>query len=156
MAGWLRGAWILVGLTAMVSPAVGATAVGYGETTRPVVSGRDVSRTAQQQQGQADDTPRGQQAKALIEALQDGSPEALEALVNEHFDARFRDNFPMAQHLEILGELSEEVRAAADLDIRPVGELEFEFQVGSGDESNTYRVQLAPDPPHGIIGIAPR
>lgn len=102
------------------------------------------------------DSPRGRAAMALVEALQDGSPAALETLVNEHFAAAFRDGFPMAQHLEILGELSREVRSASNINVQPVSEFAFEMRLVSGGDSNTYVVELQPTPPHGIIGIAPR
>ncbi|MGD8331693.1 MAG: serine hydrolase domain-containing protein [Acidobacteriota bacterium] len=102
------------------------------------------------------DSPRGRAAMALVEALQDGSSEALEALVNQHFAAAFRDGFPMAQHLEILGELSREVRSASDINVGPVGELSFELRLVSSGDSDSYIVELEPTPPHGIIGIAPR
>lgn len=118
------------------------------------VSGGDVRETGG---GSIPDSPRGRQAMALIEALQDGSPGALETLVNEHFAAGLRDGFPMAQHLEILGELSEEVRAARDLNVGPAGEFVIELRVVTASgEAVTYVVELEPAPPHGIAGIMPR
>jgi len=108
-------------------------------------------------EGGIPDSPRGRRAMGLVEALQDGSQEALEALVNEHFDAALRDGFPMAQHLQILGELSQEVRSATDLNVQPAGEFSLELLVVSASgERNTFVVSLASTPPHGIIGIRPR
>lgn len=102
------------------------------------------------------DTPRGQRGKALLEALQDGSPEALEALVNEHFAPGLRDPYPMSQHLEILGELSREVRSATDINLRPRDEFSLEIHlVNAAGESTVYVVELEPTPPHGIAGIVP-
>jgi CubicO group peptidase (beta-lactamase class C family) len=117
-------------------------------------TGGDVRETGG---GGIPDSPRGRKAMALVEALQDGSPEALEALVNEHFAPGLRDGFAMAQHLEILGELSREVRSARDLNVGPTGEFSLELRlVTAAGEEVTYAVELEPAPPHGIAGIMPR
>jgi CubicO group peptidase (beta-lactamase class C family) len=103
------------------------------------------------------DSPRGRAATALVEALRDGSAEALEALVNDHFATGLRDGYPMSQHLEILGELSREVQSATNLNIRPTQQFAFElFVETAAGEATTYTVELETEPPHGIAGIIAR
>ncbi len=101
------------------------------------------------------DSPRGRKAMALIEALEDGSEAALRSLVADHYAAPLRNAFPMSDHLELLGTLSEEVRRASEVTIEPVGDLILELGVvNAAGETSSFVIELADKPPHGIKGIA--
>ena len=121
-----------------------------GEDERATAGGTERETTG----GGIPDSPRGRKAMALVEALRDGSPEALETLVTEHFAPELRDGFPMSQHMELLGRLSEQVRSAADINVGPRDE--FSLQIRLSDASggaSVFLVELADTPPHGIVGI---
>jgi CubicO group peptidase (beta-lactamase class C family) len=103
------------------------------------------------------DSPRGRKAMALIEALEDGSDAALGTLVAEHFAAGLRNSFSLSEHLELLGRLSEIVRAASDMNVRPAAEWSLELRVvDAAGETSVFLVELADAPPHGIAGISRR
>ena len=103
------------------------------------------------------DSPRGRKAMALMQALEDGSEEALQAVVAEHYSARLRDSFSLAEHMDLLGRLSEQIRAATDLNVRPVDEFSLEIRaVDAGGQASTFVIDLEDKPPHGIVGIMRR
>ena len=123
---------------------------GGGDTESESGGGMERETTG----GGIPDSPRGRKAIALVEALEDGSPEALEALVTEHFAAELRDGFTMSEHLEMLGQISEQVRNAADLNVGPVDEFILQLRlVDAGGETSVFIVELEDTPPHGIGGI---
>jgi len=127
-----------------------APGAGGGDTERETTSGTERETTG----GGIPDSPRGRKAMALIEALQDGSPEALEALVTEHFAAELRDAFTMSEHVEMLGQISEQVRGASDLGVGPRDEFVLEVRlVDAQGEASAIIVELEETPPHGITGI---
>jgi len=121
-----------------------------GASERETTGGTERETTG----GGIPDSPRGRKAMALIQALQNGSPEALEALVTEHFAAELRDAFTMSEHLEMLGQISEQVRSAADLNVGPVDQFTLQLRlVNAGGEATVFIVELENTPPHGIAGI---
>ena len=60
---------------------------------------------------------------AFSAAIEDGSHEALEALVMNHFAPAMRDAFSMEEHLDQLRQLSEMAGAASDIGFSPRGQF---------------------------------
>ena len=59
---------------------------------------------------QTPDSPRARMGMTFLQAIRDGSPQALRGLVEEHFAPSMQDAFSMEEHLAELGRLGELAR----------------------------------------------
>lgn len=103
--------------------------------------------------GRLPDTPETATVRAFLGALQDGSPDALRALVAERFGDAFRGAVPAEEHARVLGELSEALRAADTVTVAPRGAREFEIRMGGGAGETVVVLRVEEAPPHRIAGI---
>jgi hypothetical protein len=107
------------------------------------------------QGGQVPDSPRGRMGMTFLQAIRDGSPEALRGLVEEHFSPAMRDAFSIEEHLEQLGQLGRLARASADIRLAPRGPFTLELHlIPLAGERTVVVVDLEDGPPHRITGVA--
>jgi CubicO group peptidase (beta-lactamase class C family) len=96
------------------------------------------------------DSPRGRAAGWILAALEDGSPEALQELVETRFTAAMRNAFPMEEHLRVLGQLSDRVREVGVRGVMPVAEYTLAIVLEDGGR---VVADITPEPPHLIEGM---
>jgi hypothetical protein len=117
--------------------------------------GRERSEVRPEQGEGVPDSPRSRVGMAFLQAIRDGSPDALQALVEEQFAPAMRSAFSMEEHLEELGRLGRLVRAAADIRLAPGGPFTVEIHlVPLAGERTVIVVDLEEEAPHRITGVA--
>jgi hypothetical protein len=99
------------------------------------------------------DTPTTRAARAFLAALRDGSPEAIRRLVNEQFTEGMRAIAPMEQHVQLLSELSAQLKAAQRVTLNPTGDAELEIRLTGGDGDVVVRLRVQQAPPHRIENV---
>jgi len=99
-------------------------------------------------------SPRMLVGTAFSSAIEDGSDEALEALVTDHFAPDMRDGFTMEEHLGQLGQLSEMAQAASGIGFSPRGDFTVGIELmTSGGERTVIVVDFEETEPYLITGV---
>ena len=99
-------------------------------------------------------SPRMLVGTAFSAAIEDGSDEALEALVTDHFAPDMRDGFTMEEHLAQLRPLSEMARGATGIGFSPRAELTVAIELSmSGGGRTVIVVDFEGTEPYLIIGV---
>jgi len=101
------------------------------------------------------DSATGRALNAFFEVMESGDEGEIRTFIDTHFDPEFRDYFPLDEHVAQLRSLHEELgmlhamsvdkpnRFTAILEVRPT----------ESDERYRIRIDLNPNPPHGIVGL---
>lgn len=101
------------------------------------------------------DSPAGRAAERWFDAVRSGEPDRLRDLIENHFDAGFRDRVGVEQHLARHTALSSaginaphSVARATDHDIT--------LYLRDGGVWGELRISVNPEPPHGITNVGVR
>jgi CubicO group peptidase (beta-lactamase class C family) len=103
--------------------------------------------------GQIPDSPRARMGMVFTRALEDGSPEALQPLVEEHFSEEMLNAFTMEEHLEQISRLSEIARAASDVRVSPGGPFTVQLHYSGWGTRTVVIVDVQESPPHKVVGV---
>jgi hypothetical protein len=99
-------------------------------------------------------SPRMLVGTAFSAAIENGSDEALEALVMNHFAPGMRDAFSMGEHLDQLRQLSQTAGTASNIGFSPRGQFTVGIELMTpGGERTVIVVDFEATEPYLITGV---
>ena len=101
------------------------------------------------------DTPAGRAAQRWFGAVRSGDANRIRDLIENHFDADFRDRVGVEQHLSRHLALAD-AGINAPHSVAASSEHEITLYVRDGGVWGELRISVSPEPPHGITGVGVR
>ncbi len=98
------------------------------------------------------DTPAGHAAKAWFEAVRSSDANTIRNLIENHFDADFRDRVGVEQHLSMHTRLANAGINAPHSIARETNH-EIVVYLRDGGVWGELVIQVSPEPPHGIMNV---
>jgi CubicO group peptidase (beta-lactamase class C family) len=101
------------------------------------------------------DTPVGQRTKRLLEALESGKRERIQAFVKENFGDSFLEAIPLERHLEICARFATETGGVVPTEIVSASETSLRLIAEAKKGGGSYRVVVGVEAakPHKITGV---
>jgi D-alanyl-D-alanine carboxypeptidase len=132
-------------------------------TTRPfrfafclaILAAVAMSAASRDQTPTLPDTPAGQQAAALLAALRDGTPAALQSFVAAHFSAHALSERPAEDRAHGMQRVAEDLGAGTlvRVDASKPNALTIVARSASGGLWLEFALEVEPEAPHGISGL---
>ena len=104
------------------------------------------------------DTPAGRRAAEMLRLTVEGDDATLRTYIQESFAPRFRDAFPIEEHLRIHAQMREESGGYDAVEVRESEPAEIQVVV-RGRRTGELRLRMLrteTEPPHGIDGMGLR
>ncbi len=98
------------------------------------------------------DTPAGDAARAWIKAVESGDADTLRSMIETVFDAGFRDDYGVDQHLKMHQAILHEAPRFHSLARADARKVVVYAEVGHG--WGEIVIEVSPRAPHGIVGIS--
>lgn len=110
---------------------------------------------AQENKWRLPDSPTGEAASALLDAIDAGDAAAAEAFINSYFAPELKDHFSMEEHLRIFGRIQANLAAPELLDIKKSGPFQVTMTVRGGGSGEVLEIQfeLSAEPPHLMVNF---
>jgi CubicO group peptidase (beta-lactamase class C family) len=146
-------AWPVLLAAALASPAAGISAAAAAQTQISTAARPGASEGIE-----LPDTPAGRRAAEMIRLSIEGDDETTRAYVDEGFAPRFRDAFPIEDHLRILAEMRERTGGFDPVEVRSSepSAIRLVVRTRRTNELRMLDLHTEPEAPHRIDGMGMR
>lgn len=101
------------------------------------------------------DSATGRALNALFALMESGDEGNIRAFIDKYFDPEFRDYLPLDEHVAQFRSLHEELGVLHAMSVDKPNRFTAILEVRATESDGRYRIriELNPDPPHGIVGL---
>ena len=139
----------------LASPLAGLSAPALAQTPASAAARAEAPDAAQLD---LPDTPAGRRATEMIRLSVEGDDATTRAYVETSYAPRFRDAFPIEEHVRILGEMRERTGGFDPVEVRSSepSAIRMVVRTRRTSELRLFTLDTEPEPPHRIDGMGMR